>query len=247
MGLTIHYNLKTDPLPTNEARKLVEQLRTDARNLPFDEVGELVDGSAESRFSAKGKVNAYAGMVLAKSEHPISFRLDGQDYGRFLRPSSLFAFSINPGEGCERASFGLGRYPEEVDCQGQKVATGLDGWRWWSFCKTQYSSNARLGGLGQFLRCHVGIITLLDRAKELGILESVTDEGGYWDKRDIPELVKTIGEWNSMVAGVAGSLQDRLEKAGVNRRRIISEITKFPDFEHLEAKGRADHNDDEEA
>lgn len=245
MGLTIHYNLKTDPLPTDEARRLVEQLRTFAGDLPFDEVGELVEDGEESRFSAKEKVNAYTGMVLARTEHPFSFRLNGQDYGRFLRPSSIFAFSINPGEGCEQACFGLGRYPEEVECQGQKVPTGLIGWRWWSFCKTQYSSNAKLGGLGQFLPCHVGIITLLDRAKELGILESVTDEGGYWEGRNLPELVKTIGKWNSMVAGLAGSLQDRLEKAGVNRRRIISEITKFPDFEHLEAEWRITH--DEEA
>ena len=48
-----------------------------------------------------------------------------------------------------------------------------------------------------------------------------------------------------MVAGLAGSLQDRLEKAGVDRRRIISEITKFPDFEYLEAQWRITH--DEEA
>jgi len=58
-------------------------------------------------------------------------------------------------------------------------------------------------------------------------------------------LVETIGEWSSMVAGLAGSLQDRLEKAGVDRRRIISEITKFPDFEYLEAQWRITH--DEEA
>ena len=236
MGLTIHYSLKTDPLSTDEARKLVEQLWTDACNLPFDEVGELVDGEE----SAKAKVNAYAGMILARTERPFSFRLDSQDYGLFLRPTSVFAFSINPGEGCEKACFGLGQYPDEVECQGQKVPTGLAGWRWWSFCKTQYASNARSGGLGQFLRCHVGIITLLDKAKELGILESVVDEGGYWEQRNVPELVKTIGQWNSLVAGLVGSLQDRMEKAGVDRRQIMSEITKFPDFEHLEAKGRTD-------
>jgi hypothetical protein len=243
MGLTIHYSLKTDPLPTDEARKLVEQLRTFAGDLPFDEVGELVDGE-ESRSSVKQKVNAYTGMVLARTERPFSFRLDGQDFGRFLRPSSIFAFSINPGEGCEQACFGLGLYPDEIECQGQKVSTGLNGWRWWSFCKTQYASNARSGGLGNFLRCHVGIITLLDRAKELGILESVTDESGYWEKRNVPELVKKIGQWNSLVAGLVGSLQDRLEKAGVNRRQLMSEITKFPDFEHLEAKGRTDSDEE---
>lgn len=83
------------------------------------------------------------------------------------------------------------------------------------------------------------MIHLLDKAKTLGILEQVLDEGGYWEKRDVALLVKEIGRWNAMVAGAVGRLQDHLEQGGVDRRQIISEITSFPDFEHLEADGRA--------
>ena len=49
-----------------------------------------------------------------------------------------------------------------------------------------------------FLRCHLGLVSLLDYAKELEILKDVTDEGEFWQKRDVPALIKEIGEWNSL-------------------------------------------------
>jgi hypothetical protein len=95
-----------------------------------------------------------------------------------------------------------------------------------------------LGGLKQFLRCHLGVVSLLDVAKEIGILDEVKDEGGYFEKRDVATLVKEIGRWSKMVAGFVGRLNDHLEKAGLDRRSMMSAITEFPDFEHLEADGR---------
>jgi hypothetical protein len=52
-------------------------------------------------------------------------------------------------------------------------------------------------------------------------------------------LVKEIARWNAMVAVFVGRLNDHMEKAGRDRRSVASEITEFPDFEHLEAEGRA--------
>lgn len=43
MGLTIHYRFHADTASAHEARRLVEQLREKALDLPFKEVGELVD------------------------------------------------------------------------------------------------------------------------------------------------------------------------------------------------------------
>jgi hypothetical protein len=34
-----------------------------------------------------------------------------------------------------------------------------------------------------------------------------------------------------------------MEKAGRDRKSVASAITEFPDFEHLEAKGRAEEDD----
>ena len=56
----------------------------------------------------------------------------------------------------------------------------------------------------------------------------------YWEGRDVQALVKEVGEWNAMIAGLVGGMKDLL-----GTKDVKSEITKFPNFEHLEAEGRA--------
>ena len=73
---------------------------------------------------------------------------------------------------------------------------------------------------------------MLDHAKELGILQHVSDEGDYWDKRDIEALAREVGEWNEMLAAWAGQLKDQLGDG------LFSAIAAFPNFEHLEAAGQ---------
>ena len=43
MGLTIHYQLHSDTRSLTEARRLVEELRKRTLDLPFAEVGEVVE------------------------------------------------------------------------------------------------------------------------------------------------------------------------------------------------------------
>ena len=43
MGLTIHYQLKSDTSTAKEARRLVSELRKRALDLPFAEVGEVTE------------------------------------------------------------------------------------------------------------------------------------------------------------------------------------------------------------
>jgi hypothetical protein len=66
----------------------------------------------------------------------------------------------------------------------------------------------------------------------------VTDEGGYWTQRDEKALVEEVGQWNAMIAGFVGGIKDVL-----GGKAVDSEITKFPNYEHLEAEGRAEEND----
>jgi hypothetical protein len=84
-----------------------------------------------------------------------------------------------------------------------------------------------------FLRCHLAVIKLLDQAKSLDMVESVSDEGEFWDNRDVAALAREVGEWNQMVAAFAGQVKDWFGDD------VEAAITDFPDFEHLEAKGRA--------
>ena len=165
----------------------------------------------------------------------ISTNIEHDDTHYTVIPKHVIAFSAWPGEGCEEANFGLCLYPGTIETrEGKRIRTGLRGWCWNSFCKTQYAINQECGGVENFLRCHLSVIKLLDCANEIGLLGEVRDEGDFWDNRDVKALASEVGEWNTMLAGFAGELKDLLGDG------VESEIAKFTDFEHLEAKGRAD-------
>jgi hypothetical protein len=150
--------------------------------------------------------------------------------------------------------FGRIRSPEEFK-EIRKVPTKLAGWRWGSFCKTQYASDPRVGGIPNFLRCHIAVITLLDRMKKLPDLAvRVEDEGRYgpstyaddWQaekphyrrhkgKYSPAALAKEVGDWNEYIAAMGGALSDALTASGI---QLEAPIKDFPDFERLEFKGR---------
>jgi hypothetical protein len=88
--------------------------------------------------------------------------------------------------------------------------------------------------VANFLRCHLTVIAMLDRARQLGCLEEVDDEGGFWEKRDLPALVREIGSWNEMIAAFGGKLKD-LHGPG----NLEAAIAEFPNFEQLEAAGQS--------
>jgi hypothetical protein len=229
MGLTIHYSLKSSTRSPKEARSLIEQLRQHALDLPFKEVGETVDLSGdECDFDKYEPDNPHRWLIVQAGQHVIE-----ETYHYCVIPKRIIAFSAWPGDGCEEANLGLCLYPATVViADGRRLRTKMQGWSWTSFCKTQYASNPDCGGVENFLRCHLSVIKLLDHAAALGLVESVSDEGGYFEKRDIEALVREIGQWNSMIAGIAGRFKDLIGNA------VTAPITKFPDFEHLEAKGR---------
>ena len=77
---------------------------------------------------------------------------------------------------------------------------------------------------------------MLDAANELGIVSDVSDEGGYWDNRNIEELTKTIHDHNVLIAGFAGQLKDKL--AADNITFIEASIFDYPNFEYLEADSK---------
>jgi len=228
MGLTIHYSLQSNTQSAKHARELVEQLRQRALDLPFQEVGEIVELQGEQcdyqkhdRYDPRRWLLVQAGQYIERGNYHIP-----------VSPSHVISFTTLPGEGTEQANLGLCKYPATIEVNGRRVRTNLKGWRWSSFCKTQYASNPAHGGIEHFLKCHLAVIALLDHAKQIGVLREVSDEGEFWGKRDIEALAKSVGEWNSMIAGWAGRLKDALGP------QVVSEITNFPNFEHLEAKGR---------
>jgi len=239
MGLTIHYSLRAGSISAGRAREMVQRLRHLAVSLAFDQVTDVVEVSHGSGRKVPEDLADFARYLTIRAGHALFVATDDQDEETVVvEPVDLIAFSALPGEGCEHAPIGLATYPPRTTRRGRTVPTGLDGWRWWGCCKTQYASNPAVGGTEAFLACHLRLVSLLDEAAGMGVLGEVTDESGYWEKRDVGLLAKEVARWTAVMAAAVGALQDGLEQAGVDRKRIVSEITAYPDFEHLEAKGR---------
>jgi hypothetical protein len=239
MGLTIHYSLRSHARTAEEAGDLVRQLRQRATALSFDHVSDVVDlADSACDFQQVGRDDPNRWLLVQAGRH---VEVDGYTY--LLAPRRIIAFTTTPGEGCEPANFGLCRYPRTFRSQeGRELPSSAPaGWSWQSFCKTQYASNPELGGVESFLKCHLSIVRLLDAAGELGLKPEVSDESGYWENRRVELLVEEVGRWNQAIAGLAGQMKDLL---GDQRKDVQSEITRFPNYEHLEAKGRAAESHD---
>lgn len=237
MGLTIHYTLHSDVPTASDARSLLSDLRRRAVEMPFDSVGAIIEFEGDDCDFENlpcGHPNRWM-LIQARQIHKLDE--DGEQWAE-VTPAKVMAFTVRAAQGSEPANFGLCQYPATImrDCRPKR--TGLSGWRWSSFCKTQYASNPDLGGLENFLRAHVGLIGLLDYANKLGILDGVSDEGGFNEKRDVEALIEEVGNWNQMIAGFFGGMKDAISAAGEETRMLVSEIAKFPNFEHLEAKDR---------
>jgi hypothetical protein len=237
MGLTIHYSLRSSTRSPKKARELLARLRGRALDVPFERVDDIIELSGpECNYEQYDREHPSRWLLIQAGAFVDDPRNKGYSYG--VSPTHIIAFSTWPGNGCEEANFGLCRYPATIEVdnpvrrgQRQKIRTRRGGWRWGSFCKTQYASNPEVGGIQNFLRCHLSVVRMLDHAKELGILQSVSDEGDYWEKRDIEALAREVGHWNEMVAAFAGQMKD------IVGDELISAIAAYPDFEHLEAAG----------
>lgn len=159
MGLTIHYSLQTNLRSVPQVRHRVNQLRSRALDLPFAEVGPLVVlQGPDCEFKNRERDDPHRWLLIQCGEH---LEHDWSGCGTCihqLAPSHVIAFSTWPGEGCEPANFGLCRYPGTITVADprnpqrlQSIRTQRSGWRWSSFCKTQYASNPECGGVEHFL------------------------------------------------------------------------------------------------
>jgi len=243
VGLTIHYQLAATGDEAN-ARKLVQQLRQAALDLPFQHVGEIVEFRGDQcDWKQRPDDDPYRWLLIQAGTHialPVSPSEKRQGVTRQLdvRPLHIIAFETEPGDGCEAANFGLSQFPSEISHpQFGKLQTKLKGWSWHSFCKTHYASDPRCGGLPNFLRCHLGVVALLDEAQRLGVLGKVSDEGDFWETRSLERLTKEIGEQSAMLAGFLGALKDAMGQAP-GAGTVEAPIAAYPNFEHLEAEGQ---------
>jgi hypothetical protein len=156
-----------------------------------------------------------------------------------VRASRWVRFNTMPGRGTETAHFSLAEYPEYIDrtppLSFVQVGAPLGFSSTDGFCKTQYPSRF---GEEHFLRCHLALIRLLDYAQALGILESASDAGRYWETRSEQVLLSNLREHNAVVSAIVGNIKDQFERRGDQTMHFCAPITAKPDFEHLELEGR---------
>ena len=116
MGLTIHYQLATTGDEAH-ARKLVQQLRQAALDLPFQHVGEIVEFRGDQcDWEQRADDDPYRWLLIQAGTHialPVTPAEKRQGVTRHLdvRPLHVIAFETEPGDGCEPANFGLCQYP----------------------------------------------------------------------------------------------------------------------------------------
>jgi len=190
MGLTIHYSLRAKVPKLNQARFLLAALRRRALELPFEHVGEIIERSgAECDFNQCGEDDPHRWLLIQAGQYVEFPGSEGRPSFK-VAPRELVAFETMPGPGCEPANYGLCRFPAVVEVpdpeqpgSNRRIPTKLSGWRWSSFCKTEYSSCAEVGGYANFLKCHMAIVRLLEYAHQIRILDGVHDEGEFWENR----------------------------------------------------------------
>lgn len=162
---------------------------------------------------------------------------------------------------CEKN--GHERWSSPTDFYENRIVKTKLGNRWLGshFCKTQYASSPECGGLANFLRCHISVVTLLERIAKLPTVKlEYDDEGKYgpsyysddyreayaakrqptyvWHegKYSVQALAKEVGEWNEMVAAFVGGFKDAF---GADCKVPICD---FANFEQLEFHGTQDPN-----
>ena len=130
MGLTIHYTLTSTAKTANQAKALVEQMRQLALDLPFEDVQKIrycgpnvcqrplekLRGS--KLFDAIADCTAH--IVLPWHRH------------RWVNvaPLEIYSFYTLPAPGCERARFGLARYPAKTEVEYHPMADAkFEPWR----------------------------------------------------------------------------------------------------------------------
>ncbi len=234
MGLTIHWHFQ-GPKTKPEVQVVIEKLRQRAMDLPFVSVSEIVQIKGENaQFDRDDQNEPFRWLKIQARETVWS--KDGT-IGWDCPAKEIIGFQILVAPGSEPMEVFLATYPKTITVDDEwgrrkRLRTNRHDWSGGAFCKTQYASNPKCGGVPNFLRAHLSVVRMLDFAKELGILAEVSDEGEFWEKRDVKALADEVGSWNAMIGAFTGAMDELVGQ------KVAAPIKNFPDFEHLEAKGQ---------
>jgi len=202
-----------------QVRDTIDALRHKALALPFDQVTEMLEFRGKDCIEAASE-DPHAWLKIQSirtSIHPASA-------GAFLErcyPVQLIGFTVQPGKGSEPANFGLCRYG---GIQELLPTLKAPDWSWASFCKTVYSGAPESGGVANFLKCHIGLIKLLDSARELGVFRTAQDDGKYWEQRSLMRLLRRVGYGSKEVLRDYRAVEETLKVLSIGTRTLEAEL-----------------------
>lgn len=252
MGLTLYYDWKIKA-DLAAARRFIVKFYNAARKLPFDDISEIYEQDPpDHRFVFRKYKGSFreGGLYLSRK------RADGEEELVQVPPLHALFFNVRV-EGAETAVIGLASHPPVVVHHEDVIVRPKNGpetrhfgagaaiefptrrrgyYSWHSFCKTQYAANPKLGGEANFLKAHLSLIELLDQIHAAGVPVRIRDDSRYAKHRDVNRLLRSLREWDAVVARIVGNIADALaDEVGT----VVAPIKERPDFEHLEAEGIA--------
>jgi hypothetical protein len=230
MGLAINWTVRSpDSSSVESVTGRVRAWREACLDLPFDQVTELVCfDAAEIARRLADRADEWRWLLVQDGASVAIDPVNPDEGSVSVDPIAVVGFTAYAGEECEPMNCFLARYPEQARVGPNLVRPGIKGWRGSSFAKTQYASTV---AAQHFLKCHLTITAALDAAKAAGLLDSVLDEGCFWDDRNVEKLLTTVGRWNAMMAAFVGGL-DLATGEG-----LAAPIKLHPEFERLEHFG----------
>ena len=119
MGLTIHYGMTSTTRSAAKAKALVERMRQLALDLPFDSVDDQIrhlgpDVCQRPLDDLRPDRDLFSA-VLDGCQHVNIPWHRKQSASVTVQPLEIISFETIPGPGSEWASFGLARYPSEIE------------------------------------------------------------------------------------------------------------------------------------
>ena len=187
MSLRLCYRL-TLPGDTSvdDVRARLQSLKDFADTVGFERVFPLTEYTPDELADADDKEIVKI-IVSTLCADPPDF------YGAGYGSPCVMAMAIAPGDECEPAILGFIAPGARSDIGGPDDDLHPGEWFWSGACQTQYAS--RISD-EHFLRCHIGLVRVLDHAAAIGITVGVEDETGYWDDRSDATLLKISRDVN---------------------------------------------------
>lgn len=196
MGLSIAYHFAFRGTKTELLGRL-RRLREEFQRLPVCSVGEIVEiERASLAFGPEGRnvpfIQRQLGiaMLFTQIGTPVSNRSREswrRHTDRIGRSGNGFSFCVDVEEGCEHFQLILGRLGRSRVWYGIRTT------------KTQYAK--------RFVESHLTVIRMLELCREAGILRNVSDDGRYWETRDLAVLAERLNASQEMFKTVAAALQ----------------------------------------